>query len=184
MTWLFEERQGAMPVMIIGVLSALILAFGWTKTGRQETLFGLAAVILLCLAVLGLQKFVVTENERVEATLAQIARDVERNDLQAVLAHVHSSAKEIHERVESEFPNYRFSKVKITSIREIKVEPERIPPRAIAKFSVMVVGTDASGFLDGQQPIWRYVVVTFHMENGRWRVQDYEHLSPERAIQQ
>lgn len=181
MTWLLEERQSALTVIIVGIITVVILGFGWAKTGRMETLYALVVVVLLCGGLLGLQRFVVTEAEGVEATLAQIARDVERNDIAALVAHVDSRAPQIRAQVESEFPKYRFSKVEITRIRDIKIRLDRIPPQAIAEFSVVVSGADSEGLLDGQS-IPRFVIVTFHKESGRWRVYNYEHFEPQRAI--
>ena len=182
MTWLLQERVGSLPVIVIGIIAVVILGVAWAKTGRMAALYGLGAVVILCGLILALQRFVKTEAEQVEATLAAIARDVERNDVNAIVAHVHSRAAQIRAQVENEFPNYKFKEVKITRIREIKVEPDRTPPRAIAQFSVVVTGTDAAGFLDGQTSVPRYVVVTFHKENGQWRVWEYEHFDPQQAI--
>lgn len=181
MTWLLEERQASLTVVIIGIITVVILGFGWAKTGRKEVLIALVAVVLLCGGLLALQRMVVTEAEKVEATLRQIARDVERNDLKALVEHVDSRVPQIRAQVESEFPNYRFTKVEITRIRDIKVNLDHIPPQAIAEFSVVVSGTDAQGLLDDQS-VPRFVVVTFHKENGRWRVYNYEHYEPQRAI--
>lgn len=181
MTWLMEERQSAITVAIIGVITAVILATGWVKTGRQEVLYALVAAVLLAALVLGVQRLVVTEAEKVEKTLAQIAHDVERNDVKALVEHVDSRAPQIRAQVESEFPKYRFTKVEITRIREITVDMKHVPPQAIAQFSVVVSGTDAEGLLDGQT-VPRFVIVRFHKENGRWRVYHYEHYEPQRAI--
>lgn len=181
MTWLLEERQASLSVVILGIITVVILGFGWVKTGRKEVLIALVAVALLCGGLLGLQRIIVTEAEKVEATLRQIAGDVERNDVKALVEHVDTRAPQIRAQVESEFPKYRFTKVDITTIREIKVDLKHIPPEAIVEFNVIVAGTDAEGLLDGQS-IPRYVIVTFHKENGRWRVFNYEHFEPQRSI--
>jgi hypothetical protein len=182
MTWLLEERVGALPVILIGVISVVLLGAGWAKTGRKEVLYGLIAIIFLCALVLGLQRFVVTDGEKVLATLHQIANDVERNDLEAVLKHIHSQSPRIRAEAESEFPRYRFKEVKITRIREVISEPKHVPPQVIVQFSVVVTGTDADGTI-GEQPVPRYVEATFHKDDdGVWRVHHYEHFPPQQSI--
>ena len=180
MTWLFEERTGALPVILIGVISVILLCTGWAKTGRKEVLYGLIAVIVLCALVLGMQRFVVTDGEKALATLKQIASDVERNELSAVLGHIHSRATSIRAEAESEFPRYRFKEVKITKIHEVEVKLDHVPPQITIKFNVVVSGSDAEGVL-GDRNVPRYVVVTFEKDDdGAWRVRDYLHEDPHR----
>jgi hypothetical protein len=182
MTWLLEERVGALPIILIGVILVVMLGTGWAKTGRREILYALVGVVVLCAIVLGVQRLVVTDGERVLAALHQIAADVERNDLKAVLGHIHSRAKRILDEAESEFPRYRFKEVKITRIREVIAKPKFVPPQVIVQFSVVVTGSDAEGII-GEQPVPRYVEATFEKDDdGVWRVSHYEHFPPQQSI--
>lgn len=180
MTWFFE----ASPVWIIvlGLLLAAMLVGGWIQTGQKALLYAAGAAVVLTSLLLLAERMVETDREQVERTLHEIARDVERNDLQAVLRHIYSGAPEIRDRAASEFPNYTFKEVRITRLRKIDVVPKHLPPKAVAEFNVVVVGSDRQGLLNDQQ-VPRFVVVTFYQESdGRWAVADYQHYDPQEGF--
>ena len=62
------------------------------QTGYRWLLHATLGVAALTVGLLLLERWVETEPEQIEATLRRIARDVERNDLDAILSHVYSGA--------------------------------------------------------------------------------------------
>ena len=181
MMWLFDERQATPWVIVIGVIAVALLAVSWAKTGRKEILYALGVCLLLFGGLLVLQRVINTDSEELFATLNTIAGDVERNDLKAVLGHIHSQSSQVRKDAEDEFPKYRFKTVDITRIREIRLEPKHVPPQAVIEFSVIVTGSDAAGELNDQK-VPRFVIAIFRKEEGRWRLHHYEHHDPQQAI--
>jgi ketosteroid isomerase-like protein len=175
MTLFLEEP---LPAILIGLLAVAILGGLWIRTGRKWLLHALAVSIVATAAMLLLEKWWVTYREQVDATLRQCAADVENNDLQAVLSHVHSEAPAIRQRVEEEFPKYRFKEVTIARNLEIAVEAKHDPPQAVAEFNVIAVGAEKGGLIANQKVV-RFVKVVFQREkDGQWRVIDYAHHDP------
>src|SRR3954463_1549864 len=98
MSWLFES-----PIIIVALGVAIVFAIGaaWTATGRQELLYALAAAIVLLFAGLITERLVVTDREQIRATLAEIARDVKKNDHRRIISHIHSSATAIKQKAQA-----------------------------------------------------------------------------------
>ena len=170
------------PALVIGGLATAIVASGWLQTGRQALLYAMLAIIVLTIAAVAVERLVVTDRERVDMTLHEIARLVEQNDVNGALQYAHSGRAAVRAQAAAELPRYKFQKVTIAQNLEIKVDPKHIPPKATAEFNVIV----KLGFADGSwsdQTVVRFVQVTFYQEaNGEWRVADYEHAEPRRGL--
>jgi hypothetical protein len=178
MTWLLERP---LFIVALGLLTAVVLGGVWIQTGRKSVLYALFVALAMTGSLLILERSVQTDREVVESTLYSAARDVQRNDLAAVLQYIHPNAVSIRREAEAEFPRYEFREVRIKPNLEITVFPERSPPEAIARFNVVVDITDRSGFL-GDSRVPRYVEVTFRQDGKRWRVVDYHHDDPREGL--
>ena len=174
MTWVLEQP---LPIVLIGLLSAAFLAGGWLRTGHAALLFGLLGVLFATVAMVFVERVVVTHREAVTATLQSIARRVEQNDLEGLLQHIHSEATEVRAQAQAEFPQYDFEQVKIKNNLEIDVDTDNLPPKAEARFNVVVIGSDRDHII-GRQHVPRFVIVTFHQENDQWRIYSYQHQPP------
>jgi ketosteroid isomerase-like protein len=174
MSWLVEHP---FYIAAIGFGAIVILGGSWIKTGRRVLLYLLGAAIALTVALLAVERLVVTDREAVQDTLYQMARDVEKNDLRLVLSHVHEDAeRSIVEQAEYEFPRQTFKKVKIWENKlEIAIHSERNPPEATAKFFVTIEGD----FWKGQYPsqtVLLDVTVNFRQdEDGNWKLVSYSY---------
>ena len=170
------------PAIIIGGLATAIVASGWLQTGRQVLLVVMLAIIVLTIAAVAVERLVVTDGERVDLTLHEIARLVEQNDVNGVMQYAYSGRPVGRAKAAAELPHYKFQKVTIARNLEIKVDPKHIPPRATAEFNVIV----KLGLADGSwndQTVVRFVQITFYQEtSGEWRVADYEHADPRRGL--
>jgi uncharacterized membrane protein YhiD involved in acid resistance len=178
MAWLLEKP---LFIVVMGLLTAAVLGGLWMQTGRRSVFYALAAALVLTGLLLALERAVETDREQIESTLYHIARDVERNDLEAVLRHAHSEAKWIRRQASDELPRYDFQDVNIKSNLTIRLESDEDPRQAVAEFNVVVVLSDRLGFLKDRR-IPRFVIVTFLRENGDWRVTDYEHHDPREGL--
>lgn len=166
MTTLLENP---LPGIAIAGLLTLGFAAGWLKTGYHRLLLGVAFSLLLGAAAVLLERWVETPREQVTATLLQIAADVESNDHDKALAHIHSARSQLLARGAQELSKYTFTRVDLKSHREITVDTGRSPPRAVAEFNVVVEIEQYGG------PIPRLVTLTLYQEDGRWKIYDYSH---------
>ena len=169
--WVLEHE---IWLLVLGALTAILTGGLWLKTGARPFCYALVAVVLATALLVTLSGLIVTDRETITATLAQIARDVQRNDLEAVLAHVHSKASEIRRRAELEFPAYEFREVRIQENLEIDVREFEASKTAEARFNVVVLLRDRRGLFQ-ESRIPRFVVVSLEQEDQRWKVTDYRH---------
>lgn len=178
MSWLLEN-----PVMIsiIGVVAAIVLGVAWLQTGKHTILYGIVAVLVFTLVGLVIERMVETDTEAVEGLLTQIARDVQQNDIQAILAHIDPSATFVRAQAEGELPKYKFSEVNIKSNLTITFDNPSDPTEAVTKFNVVVAGSHRDGSIE----MWRvprYAIVTFRKSGERWKVVAYEHHDPQEGL--
>ena len=174
MTWVVEEP---LYIAIMGIVTIAILAFGWMQTSYRPLLYGTVAAAVMTLLLLIVEQWVETESEQLAAALEQMAADVKRNDLEAVLNDIASTAPETRARARSEFPDYSFSRVDIKRNLEITVDSDRQPPRATATFNVAVDGVFKASRTPFRQRF--FVELTLVKEDGRWRVATYSYHSPQ-----
>jgi hypothetical protein len=180
LNWLFESSSEQYVLLIALAASAVALSVIWLKTGKRALLIASIADGGLVVLILLAGHWIVTPREEVEATLQTIAADVESNDLNAVLAHIHSSRDDIRRRAEAEMPRYRFTEVRINSIEKVTSDTSADPPTAEAEFYVGASGDFGGdiGAVYGDRPVTRFVILKFEKEDGAWKVIDYEHHAP------
>ncbi|HEX5106668.1 MAG TPA: hypothetical protein VFV87_22765 [Pirellulaceae bacterium] len=182
MNLLFEQP---LVVVVLGIVLGLAAGTAWTSTGRKEWLIALAAIVVLTIAGLVIERGIVTDREAIEATLAQIARELQRNDQQAVLKHIATGATRIRQEAEAELPNYRFDECRVTKVHNVDIDDSAEPRSAIVEFNVMATGSFShGGFEVSEQNVYRWIQLQMVREkDGQWRVQRYEHDDALRAFQ-
>jgi len=174
MNILFEQPG---TILFIGVIAEAIAIGGVVKTGRREPLIAAIVIPVLLVLLLGMERFVVTDEEQVRGTIHALARDVERNDLPAVLEHLSKEFPEGRKRAQVEFPRYRFDEVSVKNNLEVEVFPDNMPPKATATFNVTVVASDRGGMITNQK-VARFVELTLYKEDDAWKVGAYDHRDP------
>jgi hypothetical protein len=178
--WLFDT-----PIFIVLIATVLGVLCGvaWTSSGRKELLYALGAVVALTIAMLIVERVVVTDREAIRTKLAEIARDVQANDHQRVLSHIAKSNPSLVQEAQTELQRYDFTECRVTKIHKTDVDSSAEPRSAIVEFNVRVSGKfSESGFeASGTYPRW----VQLHMvleEDGQWRVENYEHDAPQQFM--
>ncbi|MBW3597224.1 MAG: hypothetical protein KY475_08110 [Planctomycetes bacterium] len=178
MTWLVEQ---SLPILVMGGIVVIALAVGYVKTGQRGLLAAVLAAVVILIALIAVERWVVTDREQVEEVLFEIAAAVERNDIDGALSHISPRAAGVH-HASTELRRVEFQDVDIKPNLEIEVFPERSPPTAEARFNVMVILTVPELQLHNER-YPRYVEVTFVKDGDRWLVQDYQHYNPTRGMQ-
>ena len=95
MTTLLESPW---TVILFGIAAEAVLGIILARTGRGVLIWAMAGVLLLVLALVGLEWLVVTDRERIEATLESAAASVAANDPDGVLETIDGSATEARRR--------------------------------------------------------------------------------------
>ncbi|MDP6467940.1 MAG: hypothetical protein QF918_09380 [Pirellulaceae bacterium] len=160
-------------VIVIGLTTAALLGGLWLQTGKRILLVLLVAILALTAAGIIFERSVETDREQIEKTLHRIARDIERNDRPAVLAHIHSQATQIRQAAATETAMYEFEQVKIKSNLQIDVDASTEPKTGTARFNVVVIGS--GGRLGKGSRVPRYMTLELEQEDGAWRVLNYDH---------
>ena len=173
--------ENPFPAILIGGLITAILAGGWLRTGRNSLLVAMLVVIALTVAAVLIERFVETDREQITATLHEIARLVQQNDVDAAIDYAYSGAPHVRRQADTELRRYEFSLVDIKRNLTIEVDSGTDPPQARAEFNVVVVVTVRNkGLTDFNVP--RFCEVTLYKEkDGRWRVGAYSHADPQRG---
>ena len=173
--------ESPLTIVIGGLVLIAILGGGWLQTGHRALLYALLAALVLFAALLVTERLVRTEREQLRDTLHEITRDVESNDLERVLRHVHPANPAVRAEAETEFPRYRFHEVRIKRNLKIDIDMQHQPPKAEAEFNVVVVGSDADGLITDQR-VPRFVQVTFYKDGDTWKVYSYRHSPPQEGF--
>jgi len=169
--------ESPMLVIVIGLTTAALLGGLWLQTGKRVLLVLLVGMLALTVTGVILERSVETDREQIDSTLHRIARDIERNDRPAVLAHIHSQAADIRQAAAMETSMYVFEHVKIKSNLQIEVHAGTDPKTATATFNVVLIGTGGQlGKNSTRVP--RYMILELEQEGGAWRVRNYTHKEP------
>ena len=121
-------------VGIAGGLFTLLLAYLAIQCPPQHrkkvfAAAGVVVVITVLLIILG--SSVQTETEKVRRMLFQTARDVESNDVERMLRHIHPQAKDIRTRAANEMRQYKFDSIDIKPNLEITIDENQTPALAV-----------------------------------------------------
>jgi len=127
--------------MIAAVVAAFVV--GWLQTGKRGLIFAALATSLLIPAAWWLADWWVTDRERIEEIIHEVARSVEANDHAGVVAFIDES--QTRQQALAELPKYRFTMAQVNRLREIRLLPGNRPPSASAELSVKVDVGQQSG---------------------------------------
>lgn len=181
MTWILESP---LLICVLGAMGATGLAIAWASSGKREVAIMAGLWVGLTLALLLVERLVVTDNEQIQILVQQIATDVRSNNPQSLKKYIHSSATALFNQANSELPNYQFTMLRITRIHTIDVTGKNVPRSATVDFNVVAAGTftvagQPAMTFTRDEPIARYIKLFLKQEaDGKWRVEDYTHANP------
>jgi hypothetical protein len=178
MSWWLENP---LPIVLLGGVTVFILGAIWLQSGHKGMMYAMLAAIVFTATAMLVERTVETDREQVRKTLLDVAGDVERNDLNAVMKHVHPTLTNVRQEAEAEMQRWDFDDVSIKQNLEIVVFPDEQPPRAVAEFNVSVIVTDQSGSM-GQQRGLQLARVTFLKVGEEWLVSHYEYERPDLGL--
>ena len=170
-----------LPTIMIGMLLAVICLIGLLRTGLVRFLYFAIGIAAITVALVFVERVVVTPKEEIEGTLATIARDLESNDRPRILSHIATSSQQLRVRAERALKPIVVHRVSVKNNLMVTFDTERNPRSAQATFNAVVVGSERSGSVQNQMSPW-FFIVDFVKEGDRWRVADYARRSPQEGL--
>ncbi len=176
MTWLTEDPTW---VIVIGILVEAALGFVVVMQYRRELLWAMGGVALVVALLVGVEAYIVTDREQVEATLDAGVAALEANDQTRVEALLAPSATKTRGRVAWALATVEFTEIHLSDL-EILVKPHTEPPTATATFDAFFHFNDRTGMI----PYRNYgsrIKMDLEQIGDRWLVTDhweYEALQP------
>jgi hypothetical protein len=163
---------------MIGLAGAVVVGialFVWLQMASKAALYTAIAGGLITVGLVFLNVRVVTDRERIEQVLHEVAALLRTNAHGKVYEYIHPNAAQAVMRAKSELPNFKFADARVTRVREINVNPHTPPPTAVATFMVVVdVGIAQQIRYKGP----RLIRVYFMKRGDQWLVRDYQHTDP------
>ena len=170
MTLLLESPW---PALAIGGLLLAALGIALWRLGRGWVLAAMAVVAVATVALVGLERFVVTPVEEVENTLQSVTDALERNDRAAILAAISPSATAMRARASRDLDRYVIEEARITGDLVIRVTKANDQSTAVASFIGRASGRDTRGQAMRGTIVQR-AVINLRKESGRWLITDFE----------
>ena len=170
MTTLLENP---MPVIFFGVIAEAVLAIILVSNRQGVLVWAMLGVLVLVSAGVALNLWVVTDAEKVEATLDGAADALEANDWPRLQQYISEGAVRTRNRAFSALSAMKFTSAKISSL---KIEINRLtsPPTADTHF----IGAARFEAVNPERPpyVYRSYTAEFHVElqqeDDRWLVTD------------
>jgi len=168
MATLFESP---MPFIFFGIIAEAVLATVFVSTRRGVILLVMLGVLALVFGGVGLEWLVVTDVERVEATLDGAADALVAGDLDEVCSYIAESAGQTRSRAAWALRAADFTDINIHNL-EISINELTSPPTAEARFRVVLHYVPKTELI----PYRAYpmgLTVELHQVNDRWLVTDH-----------
>ncbi|MDG2380276.1 MAG: hypothetical protein P8N76_01240 [Pirellulaceae bacterium] len=180
MNWMFE--QPAVPLFVGALLFAIATAI-WTQTRSGRALLGCLMVVAITSGWLVIQALVVTESEQIRQTIDTIAKQVEANNIDAVVAHFSSDNPQLADDVRVLLQTAQIEKVTIKRNFQATVTRRNGLVSGEASFNAVATATDRRERW-GRQIVPRYVVVQLRKKGNSWKIRSYQLQDPRRGIGQ
>ena len=171
MTAIFENP---LPLLFVGIVVEAILITLFYNFQKKVWLVPIVGVLLAMVALVLVERIVVTPREEVEHTVDQIADALRANDINVLLSHLSNSARESRARAKWALGRIEINGVKVNGL-EITVNSLRSPPSAKAVFSGVLK-------FDDRKKEYPYRVysskfeIELRKEGDRWMVTGHKEL--------
>ncbi|MDZ7616811.1 MAG: hypothetical protein U1E05_07400 [Patescibacteria group bacterium] len=162
-----------LPAILTGIVILAILGVVLIHTGRGIVLAAMGGVVLLVLALVGLEWLVETERERVEATIYAGCAALEANDLEAVLACLTPQATTTERTVRWAMARGEIVSVKVTHLEIGSINELTSPPSVKVKLNARIEFRDRQG----EFPYHHYpaeLELTLRRYNDHWLVAGHD----------
>jgi hypothetical protein len=165
---------------LIGVLAilALGLAIATVATGRGRFLIGIGALACLAIALLAIEWLWVTDRERVDRIIDELAQAAMREDSSGIVQHLAADCRyanldrnRIGALADAVFQRFAVDKVSVSSRRT-----EVFPLRGEAKAEFMAVVRGRQNNLDFNPYPTRWILTFVQNSQGAWQVVEIQQI--------
>jgi hypothetical protein len=165
--------ESPIPVISIGIVAEAVLATILVSTRKGWALWSMLGVLLLVFAGVALEIAVVTDVEKVEATLDGVTDALEANDLDRLLKeYVSPNAVRTRNRATNALRLVEITSAKVSNL-SVTINRLTSPPTARAEF----LGTVRYEPRDPERIPYKYYGARFiaelRWEGDRWKVTDH-----------
>lgn len=171
---IFEDR---VSIILYGAVIEAILAIILWRTGRGRYLTMMVVVAAVVLVLLVVERLVVTDRERITATLESARAAVQANDLPGVLDQIAPSAKEARQYTELALRRLEFSEARIRDLK-INIDNRAKPPVAKAQLTGFTSFKDRRGEFPYNNYLAELVVELQKTPDRRWLITDIVEVQP------
>lgn len=166
--------ENSLPPLIGGSLLAIAflgLAFYFYDRTLLYLALGVMAVTTLIVTV---ESMIVTDREKITGLVYDLAKAVEQNRMEDVLAVVAPSRIDAQQQIRAEMPQYQFTSCRVLGVRSFHLGPDRRQAEI-----VFVVFASGSSRQLGEGNVHRRVTLYFEKQtDDNWKLVDYHHEAP------
>ncbi len=164
--------ENPMPIIFLGIIAEALLATMFVSTRQGAIIWAMLGVLVLVFAGVALELLVVTEVERVEATLDGVADALEDNDLKRLLEqYISTRAMNTRRRAINAMGMVEITSAKISGL-DITINRLTSPPTADARFRGAIHFEPQNEMVH-----YRYYAADFdvelRLEGDRWLITDH-----------
>jgi hypothetical protein len=163
--------ESPMPAIFIGIVLEALLGIALFTTRRAWLLAPIGGVLLLVLGGVLLERVVVTQRERVEMALDDLAAALKTNDLKKVQNCLAPSAKETRQRAAWALGMVEVTDAKIHNL-QVTLNQLTSPPTAEAKFDGVIFFRGKTIDVGHDRYPARFTV-EFEQDGNRWLVTNH-----------
>jgi hypothetical protein len=173
--------ESPLPIIVVGVVIEAILGAVLVNTRRGAILWAMLAVLILVGIGLLVERLVVTEKERITATLDGAADALEANDLDRLLGYLAPSAGTSRARAQQVLGMVEFTSVAIRGLEIGPVNRLTSPPTVETKFTATIGFNDRTGAIPYNHHVVG-LIVHLRKEGDRWLVTDHIEEDPNNPL--
>jgi hypothetical protein len=159
--------ESPVPAISLGIVAGGALAFAWFVTARRGFAWAAAAVLLLAVGLVIVERVVETDTEKIEKLLRETAAAIEAHDDDKVLASISPTAESVRNRARMALKTTPVSKLRLK--RGLRILFSTNPTMREAQATFHVDATVAGSPLPNLP-----IVVRLRLEEGQWMFYDYE----------
>ncbi len=135
--------ENPLTICAVGALLATVALVVFLARRSLASLVTLTGIVLLTLAALGVERYVVTDREQVQASVAAMLAAIEANDAPGVVAWIDPAAKRMRADAAALMPQIKVEKARALGKAAVRIDGSAQPPRAACTFRAFLQGVHA-----------------------------------------
>ena len=172
MTWFTDNP---IPLFILGLMAQVVLGIVLWQTGRGWVILVMAGLGIASIALVFVERLLVSPTEEIAETLDEIGAALETNQIDSVLAFVAPDQTVLRTDARQQLKRVKIEQALVAGDLRVAFDTPADAPQPLANASFN--GRIKANFLKDASPhdqIVQRFKVYFRKENGKWLVTGYE----------